>query len=100
MARGGINLSLPGSGAPSTGRFTHSRRLRLRSTHRLPWVPVEDGDNYRTLAATSRQAHVDGVASPGLVAWCSRAAGPPDPQRVGASDRDGSPSRDLEFAVR
>ena len=42
----------------------------LHGGDRLPWVPIEDTDNYRPLAAATWQAHVYGVASPELGAWC------------------------------
>ena len=42
----------------------------------LPWVRVEDNDNYRPLAAATWQAHVYGVASPELTAWCQAHALP------------------------
>ena len=42
----------------------------LHGGDRLPWVRVEDIDNYRSLAATTWQAHVYGVANPELAAWC------------------------------
>ena len=44
----------------------------LHGGDRLPWVPIEDTDNYRPLAAATWQAHVYGVASPELVGWCQR----------------------------
>ena len=42
----------------------------LHGGDRLPWVRVGDTDNYQPLAATTWQAHVYGVASPELAAWC------------------------------
>jgi hypothetical protein len=44
----------------------------LHGGDRLPWVRVEDTDNYRPLAAATWQAHVYGVDSPELAAWCQR----------------------------
>ncbi len=37
---------------------------------RLPWVPGEDGDNYRTFAVIGWQVHVYGSASLELTQWC------------------------------
>ena len=42
----------------------------LHGGDRLPWLRLEDNDNYRPLAATCWQAHIYGVASPELTAWC------------------------------
>jgi 2-polyprenyl-6-methoxyphenol hydroxylase-like FAD-dependent oxidoreductase len=42
----------------------------LHGGDRLPWVAVEGTDNYRPLPAATWQAHVYGVASPELAAWC------------------------------
>ena len=48
----------------------------LHGGNRLPWVRVEDNDNYRPLAAATWQANVYGVASPELTAWCQAHALP------------------------
>ena len=45
---------------------------QLHGGDRLPWVRVEDIDNYKPLVAATWQAHVYGVASPELMAWCQR----------------------------
>jgi 2-polyprenyl-6-methoxyphenol hydroxylase-like FAD-dependent oxidoreductase len=42
----------------------------LHGGDRLPWVRMEGNDNYRPLVAATWQAHVYGVASPELTAWC------------------------------
>ena len=42
----------------------------LHGGDRLPWVRVEDIDNYKPLVAATWQAHVYGVASPELMARC------------------------------
>src|SRR5215472_9223383 len=52
--------------------LSHGSAGNLHGGDRLPWVPVEDGDNYRVLAATNWQAHVYGIASPELTAWCQQ----------------------------
>ena len=38
---------------------------------RLPWVQVDDADNFATLAAMDWQVHVYGAASAELTAWCA-----------------------------
>jgi 2-polyprenyl-6-methoxyphenol hydroxylase-like FAD-dependent oxidoreductase len=37
---------------------------------RLPWVPADEMDNFKTLSATTWQVHVYGAASTALAAWC------------------------------
>lgn len=37
---------------------------------RLPWVPVGGKDNFTSLAKTTWQVHVYGLANPELVDWC------------------------------
>ena len=39
---------------------------------RLPWVRTDSGDNFRSLHAMVWQAHVYGVACPGVTTWCQR----------------------------
>jgi 2-polyprenyl-6-methoxyphenol hydroxylase-like FAD-dependent oxidoreductase len=41
-----------------------------RGGDRLPWVRLDDGDNFAPLSAAGWQAHVYGAASDGLVDWC------------------------------
>jgi 2-polyprenyl-6-methoxyphenol hydroxylase-like FAD-dependent oxidoreductase len=38
---------------------------------RLPWVRIDDADNFATLAAIDWQVHVYGTASTELTAWCA-----------------------------
>src|SRR6202035_2945072 len=38
---------------------------------RLPWVRIDDADNFATLAAIDWQVHVYGTASAELTAWCA-----------------------------
>jgi len=43
---------------------------RVHGGDRLPWVAVDDADNYEPLRAMTWQVHVYGTASAELVTWC------------------------------
>jgi 2-polyprenyl-6-methoxyphenol hydroxylase-like FAD-dependent oxidoreductase len=59
-----ITLSYRGSPL-SRGAAGH-----VRGGDRLPWVRIDDADNFATLAAMDWQVHVYGAASAELTAWC------------------------------
>jgi 2-polyprenyl-6-methoxyphenol hydroxylase-like FAD-dependent oxidoreductase len=59
-----ITLSYRG-GPLSRGAAGH-----VRGGDRLPWVRIDDADNFATLAAMDWQVHVYGVANAELTAWC------------------------------
>jgi 2-polyprenyl-6-methoxyphenol hydroxylase-like FAD-dependent oxidoreductase len=63
---------------------------RLHGGDRLPWVAVDDSDNYEPLRAMTWQVHVYGTASPELGTWCKEHGLPlhvfawrPEYQKVG-----------------
>jgi len=59
-----ITLSYRG-GPLSRGAAGH-----VRGGDRLPWVRIDDADNFATLAAMDWQVHVYGTANAELTAWC------------------------------
>ncbi|MBV8472082.1 MAG: FAD-dependent monooxygenase [Hyphomicrobiales bacterium] len=52
------------------GPLSSGRAGRVHGGDRLPWVSVAGGDTFQTLGSRAWQAHVYGVASADLVAWC------------------------------
>src|SRR6266566_561138 len=51
-------------------RLNAGQAGRLHGGDRLPWVAVDNSDNYEPLRAMTWQVHVYGTASAELVTWC------------------------------
>jgi hypothetical protein len=49
---------------------------RVHGGDRLPWVPINGTDNFKSLAAMAWQVHVYGSASTELAAWCAARSTP------------------------
>jgi 2-polyprenyl-6-methoxyphenol hydroxylase-like FAD-dependent oxidoreductase len=49
---------------------------RVHGGDRLPWVPINGMDNFKSLAAMAWQVHVYGSASTELAAWCAARSTP------------------------
>lgn len=58
------------------GPLSVGKAGRVHGGDRLPWVKAAGGDTFETLGALTWQAHVYGVASAELVAWCRERAFP------------------------
>jgi 2-polyprenyl-6-methoxyphenol hydroxylase-like FAD-dependent oxidoreductase len=54
------------------GPLSEGRAGSVYGGDRLPWVVVNDTDNYEQLKAMTWQVHVYGAASPELRIWCDR----------------------------
>jgi 2-polyprenyl-6-methoxyphenol hydroxylase-like FAD-dependent oxidoreductase len=45
---------------------------RVHGGDRLPWVAIDDADNFESLSAMTWQVHIYGPADPALSEWCGR----------------------------
>ncbi|HSZ52789.1 MAG TPA: FAD-dependent oxidoreductase, partial [Caulobacteraceae bacterium] len=52
------------------GPLSRGEAGKVRGGDRLPWAPVDGGDNYRGLEYVGWQVHVYGSPAVGLPAWC------------------------------
>jgi 2-polyprenyl-6-methoxyphenol hydroxylase-like FAD-dependent oxidoreductase len=53
------------------GPLSHGTAGHVQGGDRLPWVRIDDADNFASLASMDWQVHVYGTASAELAAWCA-----------------------------
>jgi 2-polyprenyl-6-methoxyphenol hydroxylase-like FAD-dependent oxidoreductase len=53
------------------GPLSAGKAGRVQGGDRLPWVSIDNQDNFAPLAAMRWQVHVYGAATPELAAWCA-----------------------------